>query len=421
MFAEIKQYFHYLKSDSGGKKQREIVLFILLALMILIPLNHFFLNRIVDDDLFIRFQQAKLFFQNNLSPYNEDTQSMIEYISEQSNWNPNPRVYDIEISPIWLIFYFPFSLLKNLPIATTLFLTVVEFLMIATIYLMFLHLHFEERGKFILLDLVFGCTTLFFLRTFFSGNLAVFTLITLGIFIFSIHNQKFIKAGIILGLMYFEIVNIPALVLICVFGMIKNRQFTTLVWSFISFFIFSLLLMVFDRNWPIAWLKYLFITPQRVPFLTFPQALSMKFDFPPFQLFSIVVLGLVIWLLFETWRNPFNSIKSWFWGLGLGGIINYYLFLQMDDTAAIVLVISLVLIVSIWREKLTRTANMIISFLEALISIILTLIYFLFPGINKDLFFNLFVFNSSILFCLNLYWLRRWAINIFNYEENNFL
>ena len=93
----------------------------------------------------------------------------------------------------------------------------------------------------------------------------------------------------------------------------------------------------------------------------------------------------------------------------------------MDDTAAIVLVISLVLIVSIWREKLTRTANMIISFLEALISIILTLIYFLFPGINKDLFFNLFVFNSSILFCLNLYWLRRWAINIFNYEENNFL
>ncbi len=278
----------------------------------------------------------------------------------------------------------------------------------------------DDREKSVLLDLLLTCTTLFFLRTLFSGSLAALSLFFVVIFLYSLHNQKFIQAGIILGLIFFEIVNIPALILICVFGIIKNRQFTTLIWSIISFFISSLLLMVFDRNWPIAWLKNLFLTPQRVPFLTFPQALSMKFGFPPFQLFSIIVLGLVIWLLFETWRNPFNTVKAWFWGLGLGGIINYYLFLQMEDTAAIVMVISQVLIVSIWREKISNDAKKIITVFEALISIILTLLYFLVPGINKDLLFNLLLFFGSLLFCLNLYWLRRWSINIFDYEENNF-
>ena len=176
-------------------------------------------------------------------------------------------------------------------------------------------------------------------------------------------------------------------------------------------------MMIFDRDWLMGWLRNLYLAPQRVPFLTYPQALTIKYDILASQLFAIIPLILIIWLIFEVWQNPFNSSSSWFWIIGLGSILNYYLILQKSDISAIMMIIPQTIIISIWRNRIKKSHYLIVTLFLALNTLLFSALY-LFPiPLQKNALFDFYMLGSSIFQILNVYWLKRWAVIPYEFEN----
>ncbi len=417
MFNEIRDYFRLIIRDDREKPKKNMLMASIIIILFLLILSRTVLINYVSDDLALRLQQSKILFINNLSPYDDDVKSFLQNKMSESRIDPDEMAYDLEIALPQMVLYLPFTFFSDPIWGISFFLTFSAFFLVIALFLLFQLLNngfqlLESLGFFLL-----SLFSMFFLRSYLSGGLQTFNFFFLIGVIFYLEKKKMITSGILLGMLAFDVINIPLIIFILVFGLLKLKNTVPVFWSIITFSLLSLLIMIFDRNWIIGWLKNLFLTPQRMPFLTFPDALSMKYDFPSFQLFTILSLLLIIWYVFEVWRNLFNSPEAWLWVIGLSSIINYFLIIQETDVSALYLLIPQTLIFSIWRKKITGNKALFLLIPLALITIVISVVYFAFPEIQKDQLYIYFMLISSIIFSLNLYWLRRWAVQPYDFDN----
>jgi len=417
MLKEIENYFQYILKDSRGKKN---LLYLLIAIAVLISLfllHYFFLYQFISDDLIVRFYQSNLLFVNNLSPYDADVQQYISNILSDRSLSPTANVFDLEIALPQLILYFPFSFFKDPIWGLSLFSTISSFAYLFAVFLLIKITKNIHSGYETVLILVLSMTSIFFISNILMGTVAAINFLICIAVIYFMQDKKNLVAGIILGFLTFDIVTIPVLIGIYIFGLIKSKKSTAVTWAFISNALISLTFMVFDRDWMVGWLRNLFFDPQRVPFLTYPQALSLRYGFPTFQLFAIISLLFVIWGVFEAWQNPYNSSRSWLWVLGLGAIINYFLIIQFSDTSAIMLIIPMIFVFSIWKHRIGRKGKIISFGFLAIFTAVFSALYYFYPAVDMQLMFDVFTLASAIFLVLNLYWLKRWAIIPFEYGQ----
>jgi len=417
MLKEIENYFQFIVKDPRGKKNLLYILIAIAVLIFLFLLNYFFLYQFISDDLIVRFYQSNLLFVNNLSPYDEDVQQYISNIISDRSLSPTNNVFDLELALPQLTFYFPFSFFKDPIWGVSLFSTISSFAFLFAVYLLIKITKNIHSGYETVLVLVLSMTSIFFVSNILLGNVAAINFLICIAIIYFMQDRNLLVAGIFLGFLTFDIVTIPVLIIIYFFGLIKSKKTTAVTWAFISNALISLTFMVFDRDWMVGWLRNLFFDPQRVPFLTYPQALSLRYGFPTFQLFAIISLLLVIWGVFETWQNPYNSANSWLWVLGLGAIINYFLIIQFSDTSAIMLTIPMISIFSIWHSRIGRKGKIIILAFLVIFTAVFSAFYYFYPAIDMHRMFDLFTLLYAIFLVLNLYWLKRWAIIPFEYGQ----
>jgi len=419
MLQEIKEYLHLMQSDSQEKQRRNFLIIALLVLVALFFLNLFLFNDLISDDLIVRFHQSKLLFINNLSPYDDDVQNYLKNALDELALNPNPKAFDFEIALPQLVYYLPFSFFPEADWGISLYSTITMFSYLIAVYLLFRVSRIEFSNSHGIILFFLSILSLFMLRTIFAGESNAVTFLIIVSIVYLVHHDKNLSAGILLGIAMFEAFTIPVLLLILFVGLFRSKKSVTIIWAFISSSLITLSMMIFDRNWLIGWLRNLFLQPHTVPFLTYPEALTLRYGIPSFQLFSILSLLLIIWLVYEIWQNPFNSDYSWLWILGFGSIINYFLVIQATDVSAIYLMIAQTIVISIWRERTPNKKHFILFIIMGINNLLMSAIYFI-PIITlKDSFFNIYMFASSFLIILNLYWLKRWAIIPFDYEKLN--
>jgi len=417
MLQEIKDYLHFFLSDSHEKQKRNIFFIAALIIISLFILNHFILNNLISDDLIVRFQQSNLLFINNLSPYDDDVQNYLKNVIDDLGLDPDPKAFDLEIALPQLVYYLPLSFFRETKWGISIYTTIVMFSYILAVYLLFRVLKIDYSRFDSLLFFLLSICSLFSLRTILSGETNAITFLIIVAVVHFLQQDKKMIAGILLGFAFFDVVTIPVILIIFLVGLIKTKRSATIIWALISSSLIALAMMIFDRNWLIGWLRNLFLQPHTVPFLTYPEALSLRYEFPPYQLFSIISLLLIIWLVYEVWQNPFNSQNAWLWILGVGSILNYFLIIQNSDISAIFIIIAQTIIISIWRERIPKKYLFILFIVLGLNTLIISAIYFLPVISQKDRVFNLFILVSSIFHLLNLYWLKRWAIIPFDCEK----
>jgi hypothetical protein len=417
MFQEIKDYLHLLQSNSQEKQKRNFLIVAILVIITLFVLNHFVLNDLISDDLIVRFQQSNLLFINNLSPYDDEVQNYLKNEIDDLDFEPNPIAFDFETGLPQLVYYLPFSFFQEINWGVSLYTTFSMFSYLFAVYLLFKvsRIEFFEIDSIILF--LFSIFSLYILRIIFAGETNAISFLTVVAVVYLSHQGKNLAAGILLGLVAFELFSIPVILAIILIGLVRSQNTVAIVWAIITSSLITLATMIFDRNWLIGWLRNLYLQPHTVPFLTYPEALSMRYGFPTFQLFSIISLLLIIWLVYEVWQNPFNSSRAWLWMLGFGGIINYFLIIQSTDVSAPYLLFSQTIIISIWRERIPKNKRIILFISIAINTLFIGAIYFIPAFIQTDRLFNIFMLVSSFLLMLNLYWLKRWAIIPYDYEK----
>ena len=418
MFQNTNRILDFLNSGDGKKMQNRMIVFIFIILA-LVMINRFFLISYVTDDFKIAYQQSKLLFENGISPYGLESQRYLVGLAETEMWGSINAINDLENPIFQLIFYFPFTLIKNYQWSKTVFITINQLCVFLSINMLFNLVKWKpkpiERFTIYLLS-----STIFFVTTnLISTNISIFQLTFLIGALFFDRKKRPILSGIFFGLSLIDPISMFFFLITMSIIFVNTKRVTTLIWTLITVSLVTLFSFIFDRNWVLGWLKSLFLTPSRYPFVSFIDSAYLKYNLQFNRIFTIVPIILISWVLFEIMRTPKDTIEKKIWLLSITGILNHYLMVQLSPNTEILFLPSLILLIGIWWDKINKYVKIALYVLLGILSCIV----FIWPS------FNLTSNNESILFLfgifsiINLYWVRAWVMKPFVVDDadKNFL
>jgi hypothetical protein len=417
MLKDINRITLFIRS-SEGKESRSKLFINAIIITFLILFNRFYLINFVNDDYKIAYTQSKILFKDGLSPYETKSMDYISQIADEEGWNYSQEFKTLG-NPIFQYFIFmPFTILRNYDISQTFFITFNQLCVIISAKMVLSLLNIKLKRQEELFLLVFSPLFYFVLFPLMSSNVsAILLAICVGIFFF-LERKKYILSGILLGCIILDPIGIFYILILFSILLINQHKELVLIWAFITISLLTLMSFIFDKNWVLGWLKYLFLSPSRYPFLSFIYAAENKFNVQLNRLFSIIPILLGLWLMVEIIRSQKDDIVKILWLFSITGIANHYMMVQSHLGVEIFYFPALILVISFWWKKIKRTGNIIpFSFIG--------IISFGFVVWRYSLADN-FIFNYErfLAFCalillVNLYWIRPWIMKQYDIKSNH--
>jgi len=410
MLREINHFIKYINTDNDGKIIRNRIIIITLIIIFALIFNRFVLSQYITDDLKISFNQSKILFLNAKSPYDEEIQNYIKGIAKDENWVVNDYMFEFDIPIFQLMLYLPFSVIPNYLWASALFVTINQICIFLTIHMLFHLLKWEPKIIERISIYLLSATAFFIQKNILSGNSSIIQLALIIAVLFYEEEKKPMLSGILLGLSFIDPISMffPAIVLLVI--LITKREYSVIFWSIITIGLLSIFSTIFDRNWIIGWLKNLFLTPSRFPFITYIDGIQEKYSISVNQLFIIVPMVLTSWLVLEIIRTPKDTTGEKIWLLSISGLVNYYVMIQPDLYAAVLFLPSLILLISVWWKKINSIGKLIFYLLLTGISggIIFLHLFTSIETSQREVAIILMIFAFFVI--ANLYWARLWIM-----------
>ncbi|MCJ7647024.1 MAG: hypothetical protein MUP85_00280, partial [Candidatus Lokiarchaeota archaeon] len=266
---------------------------------------------------------------------------------------------------------------------------------------------------------LFSITVFFVTTNLMATNIAPFQLIFIVGALFFDEKRKPILSGIFFGLSIIDPISMFYMLTTMAIILISTKRATALIWTSITVFLMTLFSLIFERNWVLSWLKSLFLTPSRYPFLSFIKSASLKYNFQFNRIFTVIPILLISWVLFELIRTPKDTIEKKIWIFSITGILNHYLMVQPSPNSEILFLFTMILLIAIWWDKVKQKAKIALYVLVGILSY----------SVYKWPLFNLYNNNELILsfislfFLINLYWIRAWVMKPYyvNTKDKNIL
>ena len=413
MLSEINRFFKYINSDSDGKKIRNRIIIFTLIIIFALIFNRFILSPYVSDDLRISLNRSKLLFLYGKSPYDEEIQNYIKGIARDERWEVNDNKFEFEMPLFQLMIYFPFAVIPNYLWASAFFITINQISILLSIHMLFHLLGWEPKiGERICI--YFLSAGIFFIqRNILSGNLSIIHLTLIIAVLYYEEGKKPILSGILLGLSLIDPVSMFFTVIVLLVLLTNIKGYSIILWAIISAGLLTIFSTIFDRNWIIEWLKNLFLTPSRYPFITYIDGIQVKYGISVNKLFIIVPIVLTSWLVLEIIRTPRESTGEKIWLLSISGLLNYYIMIQPDSYAAVLFSPSLILLISVWWKKLNNIGKIVFYLILTGMSGGIFLLQLFTSVASSAQRSAIILLAIAFFFVANLYWARLWIMKPF--------
>jgi len=322
----------------------------------------------------------------------------------------NDYMFEFDIPIFQLMLYLPFSVIPNYLWASALFVTINQICIFLTIHMLFHLLKWEPKIIERISIYLLSAAAFFIQKNILSGNSSIIQLALIIAVLFYEEEKKPMLSGILLGLSFIDPISMffPVIVLLVI--LITKREYSVIFWSIITIGLLSIFSTIFDRNWIIGWLKNLFLTPSRFPFITYIDGIQEKYSISVNQLFIIVPMVLTSWLVLEIIRTPKDTTGEKIWLLSISGLVNYYVMIQPDLYAAVLFLPSLILLISVWWKKINSIDKLIFYLLLTGISGGILFLH-LFTSIEtsqREVAIILMIIAFFVI--ANLYWARLWIM-----------
>ena len=408
MLDELKRLGDYLRKDDQGRLiWRRIAFFSALAIIAVI-FNRFVFADAIADRMEVRIDQAKILILSENSPYDAEIHKYLEAQAIEKKIEVDESDLDYEAPIINLVLVYALSFLP--PVwASAVFLTINQICLILCLLMLLALFNYPWEMKRKLLAVAICIVPIFVVRNLLDISPAMIQLVLLTGAVYFDSKAKPIASGIFLGVGAFVSLNYLVAIISAVFIFIKNKKRVNLIWTAISMALLSVFSFIFDGGWILNWLKTLFLSPSRFPFLTYADVLSRNYGTEVTRVIIIVPIFLVSWLILEWWRTKPHSEAAILWLMGLGGIINNYIMLSLYDHADLTLLFALVVLIGTWVGRIGETAFYVFagSLLASLA--IPTALYFLTDVFSSPISNAILLFVYTVIFLLNLYWSRGWV------------
>jgi len=192
--------------------------------------------------------------------------------------------------------------------------------------------------------------------------------------------------------------------------LITKREYSAIFWSIITIGLLTIFMTIFDRNWIMGWLKNLFLTPSRFPFITYIDGIQVKYGISVNNLFVIIPLVLTSWLVLEIIRTPKGTNGEKIWLLSISGLLNYYVMIQTNLYAAVLFLPSIILLISVWWKKINNIGKLVLYFLLTGVSVGLLLLQYFTIMATSTRVTEIILIAIAFFLIVNLYWARLWIM-----------
>ncbi len=413
MITDLKKYFSFILNNEAGRASRKKVIVILILIPVLLLINKLFLIKFVDRNSFqINLTLSNLLFLKGLSPYSKDIISVLE------NYFTIHRGNVIFQLPIYqLIFYLPFSFIKNLDWALSLWITSNQCIFLICVVKLINIFEWKPNIKLLLIILITSIFGYFAVYNIFQVNTAI---IQTCFFIYGLSflfSDKYIQAGLLLGLATIDPFNffLPMVIVLSFF--ISRRQFEPIVWFGISIILLSLVGVIFDSGWFLKYLRNIFLEKSFFPFINYNHALLNWIPkLPSTDLVTFIPIILLVWLFLEFSRLPRQSSRHLFWILSLAVSINPFVVMRETNDASILFLLPFIFLIFLWENHSKGVINKVVYGILGLIMIFLPLAATIFPDslqfLNNFHTINLII---SLVLLILLYWVRWWVMIPYEY------
>ena len=410
MLREINRLFKYINTDNDGRIIRNRIILISLVIIFALIFNRFVLTPYVSDDLKISINRSKLLFLNGMSPYDEEIQNYIKSIARDEKWVVNDDKFEFDVPLFQLILYLPFAVIPNYFWASAFFITINQICIFLTMQMLFHLLEWKPKVVERICIYLLTAAVFFILKNLLSGNTSIIQLTLIIAVLFYEKDKKLVLSGILLGLSFIDPVSMLFSVIILFVVLITKREYSAIFWSIITIGLLAIFITIFDRNWIMGWLKNLFLTPSRFPFITYIDGIQVKYGISVNNLFVIIPLVLTSWLVLEIIRTPKDTNGEKIWLLSISGLLNYYVMIQTDLYAAVLFLPSLVLLISVWWKKFNNIGKLVFYLLLTGVSAgILLLQYFTIMATSTRVT-AIILIAIAVFLIVNLYWARLWIM-----------
>jgi hypothetical protein len=250
------------------------------------------------------------------------------------------------------------------------------------------------------------------IENIFNTNLSIVQLFLIVFGLQKVFEKKHIPGGILLGL---ALINpyqlfIP-LIMIVVLNM-RQKRGTVNIWMFISFILFSLLLVIFDMQWVLELLKKLVLESRIYPLISYRSYLAGVFPSVNTSFTELIPFFIFFWLVIEYLRTPKENHLQELWLICFSMTITPLMNMwdSTYSTVAYLLVFGYTL--SLWYPRTNQKFRIFAASLYAILLIAAPLVRMI---ITKGVLpvGSTYVFNilTTVVLLLNLYWVRLWVIN----------
>jgi len=264
-----------------------------------------------------------------------------------------------------------------------------------------------------------SASVFFIQKNILLGNLSILHLTTIIAVLYYEERKKHIVAGIFLGLSFVDPFSMLLTVCVLIAIIISRSEYSILIWGIITIGLLSIFIIIFNKTWIIGWLKTLFLTPMRFPFINYIDVFQFKYGISVDRLLILLPILLTSWLVFEVIRMPKESPGENLWLIGFSGLLNYYVMVNVSMYASVLFFPVLILIISVWWKRINNLGKFVQYFFLAGISVGILLIEYFYPmAISIQVIEFLFV-SFTIFFLLNLYWSRLWIIRPYLISDSN--
>lgn len=413
MLREIIRFFKYINSDSDGKKIRNRIIIVTLIIIIALIFNRFILSPYVSDDLRISLNRSKLLFLYGKSPYDEEIQNYIKGIATDERWEVNDNKFEFEMPLFQLMIYLPFAVIPNYLWASAFFITINQICILLSIHMLFHLLGWEPKIVERTCIYFLSAGTFFIQRNILSGNSSIIHLTLIIAVLFYEESKKPILSGILLGLSLFDPISMFITVIVLLVIITNKKEYSIIFWAIISAGLLTIFSTIFDRNWIIGWLKNLFLTPSRFPFITYIDGFQVKYGISVNKLFIIAPIILISWLVLEIIRTPKETTRKKIWLLSISGLLNYYVMVQPGMNVAVLFSFSLILLISVWWKKLNNIGKIVFYLLLTGMSAGNFLLQLFTSVATSEKRSAIILLAIAFFFTANLYWVRLWIMKPF--------
>lgn len=412
MFAEVKKVTNFLKSDKGIKELRNKILLILLIFTVLLIANRLFFTKIADrGEFYLSLTRTKIAFAGNVSVYSVDI-------------NPNPTelakfsidTLDTDANfylPLFsLLFYYPFTLIKNFDWSLALWLTTNQILIYFIINTFLKVSNWKINIRYRHIIALATLVVYFIYYNVFTTNLSILQLFLIVTALDKTRKKQYIFAGILIGLSVFNPYQffIP-LIVIFILNM-RNKRTTINFWTIITIILVSLLMIVFDMNWVLEMIKVLLLEPTTYPFIVYGEYLSSAFPGVNTIFFEAIPIIVYAWFVIEWLRLPKENYMQELWLICMGFTLNTILHMWISPYSTSAYLVVMIFTAALWFDRSNQKFKYISLAIYAAIFIILPIIKMV---LNRGLLSNsdVYIFNIIVILLLimNLYWVRLWIAN----------